>query len=198
MGDSEVPAATRRYQNFLIESERWKSFVPRDDDIIVTTSYKAGTTWTQGICAALVFQSPDPPGNLDDLSPWLDAAFEPTEDVVERMAGLQNRRYLKTHLPLDAIPYQPTTKYIFVGRDGRDVWMSMWNHWNNMNPEVIAAFNTDPTRLGPKMPLPPDDINASCCAAAAAIVVVIAASSSGRMPRSLMLPPSCATALISV
>ena len=161
MNKPQLPELTRHYQNVIIESERWNDFVPRDDDIIVTTSYKAGTTWTQGICAALVFQSPEPPGTLDDLSPWLDAIFEPEEDVIERMNSLTNRRYLKTHLPLDAIPFQPTTKYIFVGRDGRDVWMSMWNHWNNMNEEVINEFNADPSRRGPKLPLPPDDLNAA-------------------------------------
>ena len=161
MNDGTMPVVKRHYQNVIIDSERWNAFTPRDDDIIVTTSYKAGTTWTQGICAALVFQSPDPPGTLDDQSPWLDAIFEPTEDVIAKLDALENRRYIKTHLPLDAIPYQPTTKYIFVGRDGRDVWMSMWNHWHNMNPEVLEMWNTDPTRKGPKIQLPPDDINAA-------------------------------------
>lgn len=159
MSEQRLPEVTRHYQSVIIESERWQSFVPRDDDIIVTTSYKAGTTWTQGICAALVFQSTSPPGTLDDLSPWLDAQFEPTDEVIERIEGLQNRRYLKTHLPLDSIPYYPNAKYIFVGRDGRDVWMSMWNHWNNLNPDMINMFNADPERLGPRLPLPPDDMN---------------------------------------
>ena len=161
MNERNLPVLTRHYQNVLIESERWNSFVPRNDDIIISTSYKAGTTWLQGICATLVYQSPDPPGTLDELSPWLDALFEPTQDVIERMDRLTERRYLKTHLPLDAIPYRETTKYIYVGRDGRDVWMSMWNHWHNMNPDVINMFNSDPERKGPKFPLPPDDINAA-------------------------------------
>ena len=32
------------------------SVVPRDDDIIINTSYKSGTTWTQTIIANLIFQ----------------------------------------------------------------------------------------------------------------------------------------------
>ena len=95
-----------------------------------------------------------PPGTLDDLSPWLDAFFEPVADVVARLDSLENRRYLKTHLPLDAIPYQPSTKYIYVGRDGRDVWMSMWNHWNNITPDVIAMFTTLPPASGRSCPYP--------------------------------------------
>jgi aryl sulfotransferase len=155
-----LPSVTRHYQNIIVESERWNAFTPRDDDIIISTSYKAGTTWTQGICGALVFQSPDPPGTLDDLSPWLDALFEPTEDVIPRMEALTNRRYLKTHLPLNAIPYHATTKYLYVGRDGRDVWMSMWNHWNNLNPDMIDMWNAD-DQTGRKLPHPPYDINAA-------------------------------------
>ena len=90
MRDTALPTVKRHYQSALIDSERWNRFTPRDDDIIVTTSYKEGTTWVQGICGALVFQSEQPPGTLDDLSPWLDALFEPVEDVVER---LQAGRY---------------------------------------------------------------------------------------------------------
>ena len=159
MSDTALPTVKRHYQNAMIDSERWTAFTPRDDDIIISTWHKAGTTWVQGIRGALVFQSAAPLGTLDDLSPWLDAFFEPVADVVARLDSLENRRNLKTHLPLDAIPYQPSTKYIYVGRGGRDVWMSMWNHWNNMNPDVIAMFNNAPSRKGPVLPLPPDDLN---------------------------------------
>ena len=127
MSDTALPTVKRHYQNAMIDSERWTAFTPRDDDIIISTWYKAGTTWVQGIRGALVFQSAAPLRTHDDLSPWLDAFFEPVADVVARLDSLENRRNLKTHLPLDAIPYQPSTKYIYVGRGGRDVWMSMWN-----------------------------------------------------------------------
>ena len=53
---SGLPTRTRHYQNAVMNSAKWDSFIPRPDDIIITTSYKAGTTWLQGICAALVFQ----------------------------------------------------------------------------------------------------------------------------------------------
>ena len=47
--------ADREYRNHHLDSTRWDQFVPRDDDIFVTTAYKAGTTWTQRILAALIF-----------------------------------------------------------------------------------------------------------------------------------------------
>lgn len=152
------PERTRHYQNALFNSARWETFVPRSDDIVITTSYKAGTTWMQGICAALVFQQPEPPVPQDALTPWLDANFAPVEAVLGMLEGLENRRYIKTHLPLDGLRFLDEVKYIYVGRDGRDVFMSMWNHWHNMRPERIDELNQALDRQGPELPQPPDDI----------------------------------------
>lgn len=147
------------YESALFCSKRWDNFVPRNDDIIITTSYKAGTTWMQGICAALVFQQPQPPVPQDDLSPWLDANFGPVEEVLEMLEALKSRRYIKTHLPLDGVKFFDEVKYIFIGRDGKDVFMSMWNHWNNMALQVFDDLNNAPDRKGPEFPLPPADFS---------------------------------------
>ncbi|HAJ77133.1 MAG TPA: hypothetical protein DCM64_11860 [Gammaproteobacteria bacterium] len=56
------------------------------------------------------------------------------------------------------MPFFDEIKYIFVGRDGKDVWMSMWNHWHNMNPDVINDMNNAPDREGPALVHPPQDI----------------------------------------
>ncbi len=143
------PQQIHHYQNALMNSAKWAHFEPRADDIIITTSYKAGTTWMQGICAALVFQQPQPPVPQDALTPWFDSNFAPLDVVLEQIRGLPHRRYIKTHCPLDGIRFFDEVKYIFVGRDGRDVFMSMWNHWHNMQPEGIDALNNAPDRAGP-------------------------------------------------
>ncbi len=156
-----LPERSRVYQSALMDSTRWDHFKPRADDIVITTSYKAGTTWMQGICAALVFQAPKPPVPQDQLTPWLDANFAPIEVVIDQLEALTNRRYIKTHLPLDGIRFFETIKYIYVGRDGKDVWMSMWNHWHNMNPERTDALNAAPGRKGPPLLHPPQDIQAA-------------------------------------
>ena len=87
----KIPAQTHHYQNAIMNSSRWENFEPREDDILIATSYKAGTTWMRGICAALVFQQPQPPVPQDDLSPWLDANFAPLEDVLAQLDALTNR-----------------------------------------------------------------------------------------------------------
>ncbi|MCH9672290.1 MAG: sulfotransferase domain-containing protein [Gammaproteobacteria bacterium] len=158
---TELPKISRTYQSVLLDSRRWDGFVPRADDIVISTSYKGGTTWTQAICGALIFQSPHAPGALDDISPWLDMAAYPLDSVLGRLEAQEHRRYIKTHLPLCALPFYEKVKYIFVGRDGRDVWMSMWNHWNNMKPEALAALNKSRGHLGPTLPTPGDDMGAA-------------------------------------
>ena len=55
-----LPERSRIYQCHHFDSTRWDYYEPRDDDIIVATSYKAGTTWTQAILANLIF----PDGNF--------------------------------------------------------------------------------------------------------------------------------------
>lgn len=154
----QKPEVTRTYKNAVWDSTRWEAFTPRDDDILITTSYKAGTTWMQGICAALVFQAPVPPKPQDELSPWIEAKFASTEETMALLEGLTNRRYIKTHSPLDCVIFHDRAKYIFVGRDGPDVFMSMWNHWNNMAPEFIDMLNNAPDREGPALPPPPAEV----------------------------------------
>ena len=158
---TKLPQIDHYYRSALMNARRWDEFNPRDDDIIITTSYKAGTTWMQGICAALVFQQPRPPVHQDMLTPWLDANFAPIEAFTGLLESLENRRYIKTHLPLNGIRYLPEAKYIFVGRDGKDVFMSMWNHWHNMTTESIDELNNAPDREGPPLLHAPDDINAA-------------------------------------
>jgi aryl sulfotransferase len=49
-----MPVLKHLYQNHVLDSTRW-NFVPLRDDIIVATSYKAGTTWMQAIVGNLIF-----------------------------------------------------------------------------------------------------------------------------------------------
>ncbi len=138
MGDR--PRQEHVYKNFLMDSGRWARFTPRDDDIVVCTSYKAGTTWTQMICALLIHQSPDLPCPLGELSPWLDMETESIDAVITRLEAQSHRRFIKTHSPLDAIPYFDNVTYLFCGREPRDVFMSMQNHLANADMSQLGAL----------------------------------------------------------
>src|SRR5690348_10669670 len=126
------PERTREYRNHHLDSTRWDRFNARDDDIVITTAYKAGTTWTQRIVAGLVFDGKALPAPLGELSPWIDARFiDPIETVLERVEAQRHRRFLKSHLAADGLRYFPEAKYIVVGRDTRDVFMSLFNHYSS-------------------------------------------------------------------
>jgi aryl sulfotransferase len=154
-----LPQRTRTYRCHHLDSTRWDEVVPRPDDVVIATSLKAGTTWTQRIVSLLVFQTLDLPKALHWVSPWPDCRFiigrAEMRDVVE---GVQHRRFLKTHLPLDALPYRKSTKYIYVGRDTRDVFMSTWNHIRAYTPFARELLNSGENP--PKEPFlePPEDI----------------------------------------
>jgi aryl sulfotransferase len=126
---STLPRRTRVYQNHHFDSTRWDYLERRPDDIVIATSYKAGTTWMQSIVANLVFYGRDFPAPVGEMSPWLDMRLLPLEVALTGLKAQTHRRFIKTHLPLDGLPYDERLKYVYVARDARDVFMSLWNHY---------------------------------------------------------------------
>ena len=146
----------REYRHLVFDNRRWQLFVPRADDIFVCTPPKCGTTWMQTIVVELLF--PDgAPGPVTEISPWIDARIEPVDSLMARLDGQPHRRTLKTHTPADGIPWYPSASYIVVGRDGRDAFMSYWNHWHNIRREALPRMATTAAEDGITARLPPVD-----------------------------------------
>ncbi|SFL05937.1 aryl sulfotransferase [Nitrosomonas aestuarii] len=156
---SNLPQQKHIYQNHHMDSTRWDYFVPRDDDIVIATSYKAGTTWTQAIVAHLLFPDGCFPAAPFEMSPWLDMRIIPLEIVLNKLKAQQHRRFIKTHLPLDGLSYNANIKYLYIARDPRDVFMSLWNHYTKMKDETRMLMNMLSGREGDELPPPPDDIH---------------------------------------
>ncbi len=156
----KLPQVTRTYQSHVLDSTRWQHYQPRADDIIISTPPKSGTTWMQEIVRQLVFLGQVVPErdamSLRQVSPWLEQRLAPLEVVLNQLEAQQHRHFMKTHLPLDGLPYFPQVKYIIVGRDARDVAMSLWNHYSEFTDEQLDRFNNTPGRVGDPVSLPFD------------------------------------------
>jgi len=151
------PVKSRELHSHHFDSTIWNDFQFRNDDIIIATYAKSGTTWMQQIVAQMLFNG-DPDLAVAEMSPWLDLRVPPKEVKLPQVEAQTHRRIIKTHLPLDALVYSPKAKYIYIGRDGRDVLWSMYNHHVNANQAWYEALNDTPGRVGPPIEPPPADI----------------------------------------
>ena len=151
------PKKTRELHSHHFDSTIWNDFRFRDDDIIISTYAKSGTTWMQQIVAQLLL-GPDPGLEVAEMSPWLDIRVPPKSVKLPAVEAQTHRRFIKTHLPVDALVFSPRAKYIYIGRDGRDVVWSFYNHHVNANETWYAALNDTPGRVGPPIERPPSDV----------------------------------------
>ena len=99
------PQKTREVVNAIMDSTMWNRFCYRDDDIVVASFAKTGTTWTQAILVQLIHGAPEVV-RVGQVCRWIDCAW----DKEERMLAVEaqtHRRILKSHLPADAIVFSP-------------------------------------------------------------------------------------------
>lgn len=164
MSNTDTPQRTRKYHEFLMESSRWDNFEFRDDDILICTPAKCGTTWTQMICALLIFQKTELEKPLTEYSPWMDVLLAPVAKVHQQLQAQTHRRFIKTHTPLDGLPYSDKVKYICVGRDPRDVFLSLKNHLENMKPEALNICRENATGAWAPPRPSPDNLSDWFCA----------------------------------
>lgn len=155
--DIQWPQKTRELHSNHFESTVWNDFQFRDDDIIIGTYAKSGTTWMQQILAQLIFNGQEGLP-VAEMSPWLDLRIPPAHVKLEGVEAQTHRRFVKTHLPVDALVYSPNVKYIYIARDGRDVVWSLYNHHTTANEKWYAALNDTPGLVGPPIGKPVDSI----------------------------------------
>jgi len=157
MNGPPIPRKTREFQNHHFDSTIWNDFRFRDDDIIIATYAKSGTTWVQQIIAQLLFNGEEGL-EVAEMSPWMDLRVPPKEIKLPEVEAQTHRRFVKTHLPVDALVFSEKAKYIYIGRDGRDVLWSMYNHHTTANDVWYEALNDTPGRVGPAIEKPVSSI----------------------------------------
>ncbi|MBE9160386.1 sulfotransferase domain-containing protein [Nodosilinea sp. LEGE 06152] len=151
------PVKTRELHSHHFDSTIWNNFEFRPDDIVIATYGKSGTTWMQQIVAQLIFNGQDGL-NVGDMSPWMDLRVPPAPVKLAAVEAQTHRRFLKTHLPVDALVFSPQAKYIYIGRDGRDVLWSLYNHHANANAMFYDLLNNTPGLVGPPLAPPSSSV----------------------------------------
>lgn len=141
------PRKIREMHSHHFDSTVWNDFRFRNDDIVIATFGKSGTTWMQQIAGQLIFKG-DENIAVTQLSPWLDLRIPPKEVKVAALEAQTHRRFIKTHLPVDALVFNPEVKYIYIARDGRDVLWSLYNHHSKANDKWYEAINGAPGLAG--------------------------------------------------
>jgi aryl sulfotransferase len=152
----------KHYKTFVYDSARWEGFEFRPGDIVISTPPKCGTTWTQRILALLVFQTPKLHAPLSSISPWIDMLTRTKADVFADLEAQTHRRFIKSHTPMDGLPWDERVTYICVGRDPRDVMISWDGHVANAN--MAALFDARAKAVGNEdiadveIPVPPESL----------------------------------------
>ena len=139
----------RHYKGFIADSARWNGFVFRDDDIVIATPAKCGTTWMQNIVGMLVLGRTDLGRPITEISPWLDMLTRPLEEVVAMLEAQQHRRFIKTHTPLDGLPVDERVTYITVLRHPLQVAQSDADHMRNADVDRMIPLRGDLDELVP-------------------------------------------------
>jgi aryl sulfotransferase len=128
MTTTKVTPPRQVINTFMSDSERWDQVKLRDDDIIVATWGKTGTTLTQQMVYQLITQGADGVAAIE-VSPWIERrAGGPVEAMAAMLEAQTHRRVMKTHSPFESTPFLETIKYVYIGRDARDVAWSLHNH----------------------------------------------------------------------
>jgi aryl sulfotransferase len=148
----------REVRSRIFDSARWAGYQPRAGDVVIATYPKCGTTWTQRIVGMLLAGNDAP---FAVHGPWFDFRLGPPVEVsLAEAEAVVGRRYLKSHLPYDALPVFEGVKFIHTARDGRDSAMSFHNHMRTFTPFAVANANQvslgDP-KFGDPLPETPED-----------------------------------------
>lgn len=129
----------------------------REQDVIVTTYPKSGTTWMKQIAVQIGYLGDAEFDHIDDVVPWPDKLVPQSGPELNDISGLADSptgiHVIKSHLEARYIPLHTGVKCICVIRDPKDTLVSIVHFENGFNrllfdhivpvEEWLAAFQTD-------------------------------------------------------
>lgn len=158
-----VPPRRRRPAGSLTDASRWERLPLRSGDVVISTPSKCGTTWTQQLVGMLLLDEPGLDRPISTISPWVDMLVRTEDELFATLGAQDHRRFLKTHTPIDALPWHPELTYVSVARHPLDVALSDLDHMRNQRSdrleELTRATTGGPEDPGPTTPEeePPDE-----------------------------------------
>ncbi|XP_021729093.1 cytosolic sulfotransferase 12-like [Chenopodium quinoa] len=128
-----------------------RHFQARDTDIILTTSPKCGTTWLKALAYVVVNRKINLPRgdnhpllskNPHDLVPYLELKLY-IDHQDPNLTKLPSPRLFSTHLPVESLPLsikEKDCKVVYLARDPRDAFISLWHFSNKLRPQNCGDF----------------------------------------------------------
>ncbi len=156
--DTLWPTKTRDVLNHHQDSTNWDSITLREGDVVAANWAKAGITWLQQIIVQLLNDG-GPDVHCGGNVVWPDWWTIDKAQLREWTDSIPGRRVFKCHLPADSLNLSPLARYIYIGRDARDVVWSLHPHIWNYTQELIDVVNRAPHRDWPDWPGAAEDIH---------------------------------------
>ena len=94
----------------------------------------------QVICGLLIFQRTPFERSLDLISPWLEMQTREISDVIADLDAQRQRRFIRSHTPLDGLRYDDTVTYICV----RASWRATEGSSNKAATDNGRSYSTTP------------------------------------------------------
>ena len=127
VSDKLFRAIGRRMMDHFQMHKSFDNYSPTERDVFVSAYFKSGTNWTLQIAHQIANLGQGDFEHLHDVIPWPDGMPGFSIDVEHDDVWQQSPtglRVIKSHLPLDNIPFEPESRYICVIRDPKDVAVS--------------------------------------------------------------------------
>lgn len=110
----------REFSRTLVESAM--DYEPRDDDVFVVSYSKCGAAFVQHI-VHLIFNKGHPSG---DYVQWNKATPHLELVGAEAVRRMPRPNAIKSHLPVQLMPWSEQAKYIYVARNPKDCFVSIF------------------------------------------------------------------------
>ncbi|XP_059295442.1 cytosolic sulfotransferase 5-like [Lycium ferocissimum] len=135
-------------------------FLVRDDDVILASSMKTGTTWLKALIPFIMAHNRSTVDDINidplltnhpnQLMPSIELSiFSPKNlnSKVFNVDEMDSPKLFRTHLPYSKLPEtikssSSSCKLVYITRDPKDVFVSLWHFMNSINNTTIENWRT--------------------------------------------------------